>query len=113
MSLEKLGFKRMGENVEITSAKKQKKDETYDREKRCRQFLPSWLDEFPWLELREEKMFCKVCSKYPLLAVTTKGKDTFVDSGSDCFHKGTPKAHDGSRCHLHCVVCHFTINCQL
>lgn len=67
---------------------------------RHRNFLDSWLDEFPWVMYDEQlgKMFCTVCRQFPVIADSSS---TFL-CGNNSFRKQNLQSHDRSAKHLLC-----------
>lgn len=43
------------------SSTKKEKDSKYDHQARKRTFQPSWKIKYPWIDFKEEKMFCTYC----------------------------------------------------
>ena len=58
-----------------------KKDRTYDREKRSRNFQTSWCDKWPWLRYDEVRnvLTCDFCSRFPSVSSRHGVKNTFID----------------------------------
>ncbi|XP_062506352.1 zinc finger protein 862-like [Corticium candelabrum] len=96
--------------VSTPASKKASYDAVYDAEKRRRQFVPSWKDRFPWLQLcveeigsdgnvRSDFMRCKLCCKHSLYA---DNRSPFV-LGTTKFRIDPIKKHSVSKQHLACV----------
>lgn len=89
------------ENYQGPSAKRKRtesetleKKRAYDQKKRVRKFIPSWKNEYQWLEYNAEKenMFCRVCRQHERVG-------TFV-TGSANFKLESIKAHAESESHV-------------
>jgi hypothetical protein len=60
-----------------------------------------WKTEFKWLEIKDNRMFCKTCSKWRESIVSTRNyNDTFVKEGSVNWQKSAVKEHDTSVPHV-------------
>ncbi|KAG1679027.1 Zinc finger protein 862 [Nymphon striatum] len=93
------------EKKELERAKKQiekrKADQkSYDKAKRRRLIQESWLEEFTWAVVRDEKLFCDICTKYPSIADT---KSTLFQGISSKFKRESLRFHDKSLKHKLCV----------
>ena len=96
--------------VSILASKKASYDAVYDAERRRRQFVPSWKDRFPWLQLfveeigsdgnvRSDFMRCKLCCKHSLYA---DNRSSFI-LWTKMFRIDAIKKHSVSKQHLACV----------
>ena len=90
------------ESERVLQKEKKRKDsqQEYESKRRKRSLQEAWFDEFPWAEKDDQKLFCKVCRKYPNLADT---KSSLYIGISSNFRKETLKFHDKSFKHRKCV----------
>ena len=67
--------------------------------------MPSWKDEFQWVDYDSEKQLltCLYCRDYPFLA----GKNQFV-KGSDSLHHNSLKSHNDTEAHKSCRRRYYT-----
>lgn len=72
---------------------------SYEKTKRKRSVHDEWMEEFEWLEVEEDKMFCKACLARPELS---DKKSTLV-TGCTTFRKETLKFHNKSEKHRLCM----------
>ena len=83
---------------------KRKSDQrSYDKGKRQRVIQESWLEEFPWAEVRDLHLFCAICTSYPSIADT---KSNLFQGISVNFKKESLRFHDKSTKHKCCVEKH-------
>ena len=70
----------------------------YEQFKRVRQFQDKWLDDFPWLEMTDCKMYCKVCRLYD--------KAGTYSTGCTTMHRNSIRAHGISESHVKNMLIH-------
>ncbi|KAG1676663.1 Translation initiation factor eIF-2B subunit epsilon [Nymphon striatum] len=62
--------KKESERAKKQIEKRKADQKSYDKAKRRRLIQESWLEEFTWAVVRDEKLFCDICTKYPSIADT-------------------------------------------
>ncbi|XP_006823478.1 E3 SUMO-protein ligase KIAA1586-like [Saccoglossus kowalevskii] len=87
----------------VDKVDKRSKNQRYDDSKCQRKFLPKWIDQWPWLQHRQDKIFCQVCLKYPSIAKPSGKRNAFFD-GCDIFRVESIRSHESSRPHLECFA---------
>lgn len=73
------------------------KNKEYDK-KRKRTFIDEWKQEFPWVFLEDNLMYCTPCTKFPNL--TDKTSSFYV--GCSNYRKGALQSHETNRKHTRC-----------
>jgi hypothetical protein len=81
--------------LKIRLKSKQEKDKLYDKNKRKRTVVDSWKDDFAWLDVKDEALFCTYCKSFPTIA----GNTSFI-KGSTSLHRSILLSHDTSRNHI-------------
>ena len=60
--------------------------------KRC--FRPNWKDNFPWVEFKNDRMFCSSCRQAVASKFRVNQKNAFVHEGSICFKVSALQRHE-------------------
>lgn len=79
-------------------------DQNYDKKKRIRLVQCSWKQEFPWLEMNEDRsaMWCSVCKKHPKIADQHSAFISETGVTSSAIRLKSVRNHNNSRKHKDC-----------
>ena len=73
----------------------------YEKTKRRRKFSQSWKKSFPWITLKNGKMFCSTCLENNSLC---DKQSKFVKDGCENFHIKALQTHGASEAHKKCAA---------